>query len=78
MPNVSGKLYGLTVLSPILNDETATPSHDLQIREYLAGLALDEHSPFSRAPFTHLTRLAVMDDVIYVRAPTCEQHLQSK
>ena len=78
MPNQSGKLYGLTVLSPILNDKKATPSHDLQIREYLASLALDERSPFARAPFTHLTRLAVMDDVIYVGMPACEEHLKSK
>jgi hypothetical protein len=78
MPNESGKLYGLTVLSPIIDDDSATPSHDLQIRLYLAGLKMDEGSPFATAPGTHLTRLAVMDDVIYVGAPSCEEHLKSK
>ena len=78
MPNKSGSLYGLTVLSPIIDDDSATPSHDLQIRQYLATLATGEDSPFSRAPFTHLTRLAVMDDVIYVGMPSCEEHLKFK
>ena len=78
MPNNNGSLYGLTILSPILNDEKATPSHDLQIRKYLASLPTGERSPFAIAPGTHLARLVVMDDVIYVGAPACEEHLQSK
>jgi hypothetical protein len=78
MPNVSGKVYGLTILSPIIDDDRATPSHDLQIRKYLAGLPTDEHSPFAVAPGTHLARLVVMDDVIYVGMPACEEHLKSK
>ena len=78
MPNQNGILYGLTILSPILNDERATPSHDLQIRAFLAALPTDETSPFARAPGTHLARLVVMDDVIYVGMPACEEHLKSK
>lgn len=78
MPNKNGSVYGLTVLSPIIDDETATPSHDLQIREYLATLPTGEESPFALAPGTHLARLVVMDDVIYVGAPSREEHLQSK
>jgi hypothetical protein len=78
MPNENGSVYGLTVLSPILDDDSATPSHDLQIREYLAHLPTDERSPFAIAPSTHLTRLVVMDDVIYVGAPSCEEHLKYK
>jgi hypothetical protein len=78
MPNVNGSLYGLTILSPILNDEKATPSHDLQIRAYLATLPTDERSPFALTAGTHLCRLAVMDDVVYVGMPACEEHLQSK
>ena len=39
MPNENGTVYGLTILSPIIDDEKATPSHDLQIRKYLATLA---------------------------------------
>ncbi len=78
MPNKNGNVYGLTILSPIIDDEAATPSHDLQIREYLANLPTGEESPFALAPGTHLARLVVMDDVIYVGAPACEEHLHSK
>jgi hypothetical protein len=78
MPNQNGKLYGLTILSPIIDDESATPSHDLQIRNYLATLPTDQRSPFALAPGTHLARLVVMDDVIYVGSPAHEEHLKSK
>ena len=78
MPNQNGSVYGLTILSPIINDEKASPSHDLQIRAYLATLPTGEESPFALAPGTHLARLVVMDDVIYVGAPAIEEHLQSK
>lgn len=78
MPNKNGNVYGLTILSPIIEDAKATPSHDLQIRNYLANLSTREDSPFALAPGTHLARLAVMDDVIYVGAPSSEEHLKSK
>jgi hypothetical protein len=78
MANQSGSVYGLTVLSPILNDERAVPSHDLQIRKYLATLPTGADSPFAIAPATHLARLVVMDDVVYVGMPACEEHLKSK
>ncbi len=78
MANQSGSVYGLTILSPIINDDKATPSHDLQIRNYLAQLSTREDSPFALAPGTHLARLVVMDDVIFVGKPTVEEHLKSK
>jgi hypothetical protein len=78
MPNVNGSVYGLTILSPIIDDEKATPSHDLQIRAYLAALPTGEDSPFAKAAGTHLCRLVVMDDVVYVGMPACEEHLKSK
>src|SRR5580692_8243524 len=78
MANQSGSVYGLTILSPIIDDDKATPSHDLQIREYLAKLSTREDSPFALAPGTHLARLVVMDDMIYVGMPACEEHLKSK
>jgi hypothetical protein len=78
MPNQNGSVYGLTILSPIIDDADATPSHDLQIRAYLAQLSTREDSPFAIAPGTHLARLVVMDDVIYVGMPSCEEHLKSK
>jgi hypothetical protein len=78
MANTNGSVYGLTILSPIIDDANATPSHDLQIRAYLAKLSTREGSPFAMAPGTHLARLVVMDDVIYVGMPSCEEHLKSK
>jgi hypothetical protein len=78
MPNRNGSVYGLTILSPIIDDDQATPSHDLQIRSYLARLSTREDSPFALAPGTHLARLVVMDDVVYVGMPSCEEHLKSK
>ena len=78
MSSTSGSVYGLTILSPIIDDDMATPSHDLQIRKYLAKLPTREDSPFALAPGTHLARLVVMDDVIYVGMPSCEEHLKSK
>jgi hypothetical protein len=78
MPNQNGSVYGLTLLSPILHDPHAVPSHSLQIRDYLATLPTGAESPFAIAPGTHLCRLVVMDDVIYVGEPACEEHLKSK
>jgi hypothetical protein len=78
MASKSGSVYGLTLLCPILDDPTATPSHDLQIRAHLAKLSVGPDSPFAVAPGTHMVRLVVLDDVIYVGAPSCEEHLSSK
>jgi hypothetical protein len=78
MPNKNGSVYGLTILSPIIDDARVTPSHDLQIRDYLAKLPTGAESPFALAPGTHMARLVVMDDVIFVGAPTIEEHLNSK
>ncbi len=58
MPNQNGSVYGLTILSPIIDDANATPSHDLQIRAYLAKLSTREDSPFAISPGTHLAGLA--------------------
>src|SRR5437868_13776254 len=78
MPNRNGSVYGLTILSPIIDDEKTTPSHDLQIRKYLAALPTGPESPFAQAPGTHLARLVVMDDVVFVGYPAVEEHLHSK
>src|ERR1700677_4832683 len=78
MANENGSVYGLTILSPIIDDATAPTSHDLLIRDYLAHLSTREDSPFAIAPGTHLARLVVMDDVIYVGMPSCEEHLKSR
>jgi len=78
MANQSGNVYGLTVLSPILQDPNAETSHNCAIRMNLAGLPRDESSPFARVSSTHMARLVVMDDVVYVGMPSCEEHLKSQ
>ena len=79
MANQSGAVYGLTILSPIINDPDIDVSHDVAIRQYLAVLARDRHGPFAKGKpsRTHLARLVVMDDVVFVGAPATEEHLQS-
>ena len=44
----------------------------------LATLPRDESSPFARVSSTHMARLVVMDDVVYVGMPSCEEHLKSQ
>ncbi|MGC2694262.1 MAG: hypothetical protein WA738_00570 [Candidatus Angelobacter sp.] len=78
MGNQNGSVYGLTILSPILQDEKAATSHNCAIREYLAGLPNDERSPFARVSSTHMARLVVMDDVVFVGHPSHEEHLKSQ
>jgi hypothetical protein len=78
MPSQSGSVYGLTLLCPIIDDNDAIPSHDLQIRYHLSTLSLGPDGPFATAPGTHLARLVVLDDVVYVGVPSCEEHLNSK
>ena len=78
MPNQSGNVYGLTILSPILNGADGNISHDCAIRDYLAVLPRDHRSPFAKVSSTHMARLVVMDDVVFVGTPAREEHLQSK
>ncbi len=78
MPNQSGNVYGLTILSPIINGAAGDISHDCAIRDYLAGLPRDHRSLFAKVSSTHLARLVVMDDVVFVGTPAREEHLQSK
>jgi hypothetical protein len=78
MANQSGSVYGLTILSPILQDPTAEMSHNCSLREKLASLPRDQFSPFAKVSSTHMARLVVMDDVVYVGMPSCEEHLKSQ
>ncbi len=78
MANQSGNVYGLTILSPILQDTKAETSHNCAIRIKLAGLPRGESSPFAKVSSTHMARLVVMDDVVYVGMPSCEEHLKSQ
>jgi hypothetical protein len=77
MANQSGSVYGLTILSPIINDDSLDVSHSVAIRCYLAGMARDEKSAFATVSSTHLARLVVLDDVVFVGHPAIEEHLKS-
>jgi len=78
MPNQNGNVYGLTILSPIISEPDGSISHDCAIRDYLAKLPRDHTSMFARISATHLARLVVMDDVVFVGTPAVEEHLKSK
>jgi hypothetical protein len=78
MANHSGNVYGLTILAPIVEDDRIEISHAIALRDYLASLPKDHTSPFAQVSSTHLARLVVMDDVVYVGAPACEEHLKSR
>lgn len=78
MPNQSGQVYGLTILSPIIEDERLDICHSMELRWYLGHLPRDHKSPFAQISSTYLARLVVMDDVVYVGAPACEEHLKSR
>jgi len=77
MPNRSGNVYGLTILSPILDEAKREISHSVAIRNYLAQLPRDERGPFARLSSTHLCRMVVLDDVVFVGYPAREEHLKS-
>jgi hypothetical protein len=78
MANQNGQVYGLTILSPIIEDGRSDICHSMELRWYLGHLARDHKSPFAQISSTYLARLVVMDDVVYVGAPTCEEHLKSR
>jgi hypothetical protein len=78
LPNQNGNMYGLTILSPIIDDPTIRISHDTALRMYLEKLPRHEDGPFTKVSATHLCRLVVMDDVVFVGAPAKVEHLQSK
>ena len=78
MANQSGQVYGLTILSPIIEDNRLDICHSMDLRWYLGHLPRDHKSPFARISSTYLARLVVMDDVVYVGAPACEEHLKSR
>jgi hypothetical protein len=78
MPDQNGQVYGLTILSPIIEDESLDICHSMELRWYLGHLPRDRGSPFAKLSSTYLARLVVMDDVVYVGAPACEEHLKSR
>jgi hypothetical protein len=71
-------MYGLTILSPIIDDPKIKISHDTALRVYLQNMHRHARSPFAQVSGTHICRLVVMDDVVFVGSPAKEEHLKSK
>jgi hypothetical protein len=78
MANVSGSIYGLTILSPIIEDNRLDICHSMDLRWYLSQLPRDHRSPFAQLSSTYLARLVVIDDVVFVGHPAREEHLKSR
>lgn len=80
MPNRRDKAYALTVLSPIIGDQTRGVAHAAAIREVLRQLQLRKgvQSPLVQVPALHMARWVVIDDVRSQGWPAREDHLQSK
>jgi hypothetical protein len=78
MGNVSGNTYGLTILSPIIENDRLDICHSMELRWTLSQLPRDHRSPFAQISSTYLARLVVMDDVVFVGRPACEEHLKSR
>ena len=78
MANVSGSIYGLTILSPIIEDSRLDICHSMELRWYLSQLPRDCRSPFAQLSSTYLARLVVLDDVVFVGHPAHEDHLKSR
>jgi hypothetical protein len=74
MANASGEVYGLTVLSPIID---GLP-HYASIREYLARMPNGPASPLAKVSSTHFARWVVVDDLTYLGKPAKEDHLKSR
>jgi hypothetical protein len=77
MADRNGSVYGLTILSPILEDTKAQVCHSVALRRHLAGLPRNESGPFAKIEGTHMCRLVVMDDVFYPGFPSKVEHLKS-
>jgi len=78
MANVSGNIYGLTILSPIIEDNRLDICHSMELRWYLSQLPRDCRSPFAQLSSTYLARLVVLDDVVFVGHPAHEDRLKSR
>ena len=48
MANQSGSVYGLTILSPILQDVKTQVCHSVALRRLLADIPHDETGPFAK------------------------------
>ena len=62
-PNVSGKAYALTILSPIMDGFAGETGYSDLVRDRLLEWNLRPNSPMNAVPQTYLCRYFVLDDV---------------
>ena len=78
MSNRFGQAFGLTIMSPILNDaDAAGAAHDIALRQDLRDLNRAE-SPFVRVDGTHLARWVILDEAPFESIPAKVDHFKSK
>jgi hypothetical protein len=71
-PNVSGKAYALTILSPIMDGFVQETAYSDLVRDQLQHWNLRENSPMTAVPQTYLCRYFVLDDVYTQSLPGTE------
>ena len=67
--NRSGQAYGLTVLTPILDDEVSALAADLDT------FGSEDASPLARLAATHFARWVIIEDVVYEGGRQCRDAL---
>lgn len=79
MSNRFGQAYGLTVLSPILNDSDELGiARDVVLRAVLRSFNDAPESPFARVPSTHLARWTILDEAPFESLPAKVDHFKWK
>ncbi len=72
MPDVNGRAYALTVLSPIKNGYAGEIAYADVVTDRLQNLGVNEASPMAKVPQTYLARFFVLTDVYYETTPGCD------
>lgn len=79
MSNRFGQAYGLTCLSPILNDvDEKGVARDIALRAVLRSFNEAAESPFASVPTTHLARWTIIDEAPFESVPAKVDHFRSK
>lgn len=77
MSDKSGQISGLTVLSPVKIAPHLCVWHEEQLRGVLKEMGRDERSPFAQIRNTHLCRLQLLEDVVFMNNPAKYEQLAS-
>ena len=78
MANQSGSVYGLPFFRPSLKIHMQTFRMIFTCACIWARCLAMSVAPFAKVTSTHIARLTVMNDVVFVGSPAIEEHLQSQ